>query len=109
MKKQKISLTIFSVSIFLSLLGWFNYARFVYITSVEPDLSIAEYDKKYFANYPIWLRSIDKVNLATVIILILAILLIIISGYLNRKSKIIAYIILILDGILTGMVFLAYM
>ena len=109
MKKQIVSLTIFTVSIFLSVLGWFNYGRFVYITSVEPDLSIAEYDKKYFANYPIWLRSIDKVNLATVIILILAILLIIISGYLNRKSKIIAYIILILDGIVTGMVFFAYM
>ena len=99
----------FSLSIFLSLLGWFYYARFVYITSVEPDLSIAEYDKRYFANYPIWLRGIDKVNLATVIILVLAILFIIISGYLNRKSKILAYTILILDGIVMGMLMLAYM
>lgn len=107
--EKKISLILFIVSIFFSLAGWINYGRFVFITSIHPDFSIEEYNEKYFANYPLGLKSIDNVNMATLIILILAIGLLVISGYLGGKSKIFPYVILILNGIVIGMLFLAYM
>lgn len=109
MKKPTISFILFFLSLLLSLIGWINYARFVYITSVDPELTIPEYDEKYFKNYPKWLNGIDKFNLATIIILGLAIIFVFSSGYLKKKLKTFDYIIIIVDGTVIGMLLFAYM
>ena len=107
--RNNISLFLFSSGILFSIIGCINYARFVYITSVDPDLTIPEYDEKYFINYPGWLNGIDKFNFATGIILLLAIIFTVASGYLKKKLKILDYIIIVADGTLIGMLLFAYM
>ena len=106
---NKSKAILFLSSIILSILGWISYGRFVYVTTIDPDLTIEGYDKKYFSNFPKLLNGIDKTNAATAIILALAILLIIFSGFLTKKYRIFAYIILILDGIIIAMLSFAYM
>jgi hypothetical protein len=105
-KSKKI---FFLSGIVLSVLGWISYARFWYITSVEPDLSINEYDKRFFSDYPPLLDGINKTNIATIIILAASIVLITASGYLSGKFKVIVWTIQAINIIVFSMLVMAYM
>ena len=99
----------FILSLIFSLFGWISYARFVYITSVEPDLGVHEYDKKYFAGYPQLIDGINKANIATIIVLVASIVLITASGYLSGRYKVLAWIVQVLNIIVFSMLVMAYM
>lgn len=100
---------LFLSGIILSVIAWISYARFCYITSVEPDLSIKEYDKRYFSDYPPLLEGINKTNIATIIILATSIALITASGYLTSKFKIICWVIQAINIVVFSMLVMAYM
>ena len=106
---MKIKLFLYLSGIIFSILGWIGYARFVYITTIDPDLTIEGYDKKYFSTFPKLLNGIDKANAATAIILVLAVVLIIFSGFLFKRYRVFAYIFLILDSMIIAMLAFAYM
>lgn len=107
-KKKTVCFIIASV---LSIIGWIIYGRFVYITTVDPDLSISEYDKKYFANNPSLLSGIDEINITTIIVLAIALSLIAFSGYLLSKTKMktLAVSLMILDVLVLSMLVMAYL
>jgi len=105
-KSKKI---LFLSAIILSILGWINYTRFVYITSIDPYLSVDEYDKKYFSGYPTLLAGINKINIATIIMLAASIALVAASGYLTSKFKIFCWIIQAINIIVFSMLVMAYM
>ena len=107
--KIKFQGLLYTTALLLSMFAWVNYVRFVIITTIDSELSIKEYDKKYFHQFPNWLNGIEKMNLAIVTSSVLAILLIIFSGYLTKKYNFIAYIILIMDAATFGMISVAYM
>jgi hypothetical protein len=108
-KSLRNQLSLIITGILLSVIAWISYARFWYITSVDPDLSISEYDKKYFSDYPPLLDGINKTNIATIIILAASIALITASGYLTGKFKIICWIIQAINIIVFSMLVMAYM
>jgi len=99
----------FLSGIILSILGWINYARFVYIVSIDPYLSLAEYKKKYFSDYHTLLAGINKMNIVTIIALAASIALITASGYLTNKFKIFCWVIQIINIIVFSMLVMAYM
>jgi hypothetical protein len=109
MKNLRFSLFFFITATFLSFLGWISYARFIYITSIDPDLSIAEYDQKYFSDYPSLLDGVNKANIATIIIIAASIVLITASGYLSSRFKVLAWIIQGMNIIVFSMLVMAYM
>ena len=106
---KKVSLAIFIIALLFSLAGWLNYARFVYITSIDPNLTIQQYDAKYFSKYPAWLNGVNEINIASIIILVLAIILMAIFIYIRKQLKVPVLIILILDGLIILMLLFAYM
>ena len=105
-KSKKI---FFLSGIVLSVLGWINYARFVYIASIDPYLSLAEYKKKYFSDYPTLLAGINKMNIITMIVLTVSIVLITASDYLTGKFKIFCWITQAINIIVFSMLVMAYM
>jgi len=106
---SKSKTILFLSSIIFSILGWISYGRFVYVTTIDPDLTIEGYDKKYFSTFPNLLNGIDNVNAATAIILVLGIILIAFSGFLFRRYRVFTYIFLILDSMIIAMLAFAYM
>ena len=100
---------LFFSGIILSVLGWINYARFVYIVTIDPYLSLAEYKKKYFSDYPTLLAGINITNIITIIVLAISITLITASGYLMGKFKIFSWVIQTINIIVFSMLVMAYM
>lgn len=107
--KNKASLIVLIFTILLSIAGWLNYARFVYITSIDPDLTIPQYDEKYFSQYPDWMNGINESNITTISILSLAIILMIFFVTMMKKIKPFPIIIFILNGLIILMLGMAYM
>ena len=85
--------TYFVSGLVLSIIGWITYGRFVYINSIDPELTIAEYDQKYFSNYPSLIGGINRINITTLALIAASIVMITASGFLSNRSKVFAWII----------------
>lgn len=99
-----------NLSVFLSLLGWFNYAKLLYITSVHSYFTFEQYNSKYFKHYPWGLKDINIVNVFTILVLGVAIALLIFLIIKTRKLiRILSYVIGIIDAIVFSGLVVAYM
>ena len=98
------------VGIVLSLIGWYNYAKFVYVTVQDPDFTELQYNEKYFNKYPSWLADINTINIFTAIILIIAIILmIIVHEKISSNKKLIPKLFIIVDAVFIFLIAWAYM
>lgn len=106
---QKTPNLMFATGGLLSAVGWLLYSHFVYITSKRPDYTIAEYNEKFFSGLPFGVDTIDRANLATVIMLAIAIMLVAVTMTMRKKSSKVWHFLIVINGIVIGMVGFAYM
>ena len=87
----------FILSFIFSILGFTAYVWLSVI--VEKAYSSNEFDEqKYFAHLPSWLAGFYRMGAFIWIVLIMAILMLILSGnLLNKKFQIISIVVLVLD------------
>lgn len=107
--KNNITSIVLLCSIMFSIAGWMNYAYFVYVTSVDPDLTIPQYNAKYFSGYPGWINGINESNLATIIVLCAAIILMVLFVIIKKRLKLLSVLIFVLNALVALMIGMAYM
>jgi hypothetical protein len=97
------------VAIILSLLSWAGYSYLSYIMSASSGLTFEDIERKYLSEFPSWISTIGRLRLVILLSAAIAIVLIVLSGYLNRKQKIFTLLMLMADILVIPMSFMMFM
>ena len=83
-----------------ALAGWAAFAFYIYVTTSDPNSSIAQYNYKYYAAFPQIIRGYYEMNLAGVISLAISSAAFLILVFGRRRIQILPLIFFALNGAL---------